>query len=313
MSPVLIPDNFALKKFFGLLFDPIGFTIQGITDTSVTLKPDAPLAYNQSYRLEVKTGVQDTSGNPLAQEKWVHFTTEELQSGTEKIIDLGNGVDLTLVWIPPGSFMMGSFSSDFDADEDERPRHEVTLTQGFWMGKYEVTQAQWKQIMAGYNPSRFDGDNLPVERVSWNEVQEFIAELNHLTDQAFSLPTEAQWEYAARGDVPGNTYSGGNDVNQVGWYKDNSNNTTHPVGQKAANAWGLHDMSGNVWEWCQDWYGTYPSGSVTDPTGPDSSGYLVYRGGSYYDGADDLRLASRDYIAIDFRYDGLGFRLVMQP
>ncbi len=315
MDPsTLIPDNFALGKIFGPIFSPIAFTLSK-TDTSVILRPDSSLAYNRTYRVVVKTGVQDTSGNHLAQEKRVPFTTEELQAGTEKIIALGNGVDLTLVWVPPGSFYMGSFSSDPDAEDYEKPCHEVTLTQGFWMGKYEVTQAQWKQIMGlTNNPSGFQGNKRPVENITWDEVQEFIAVLNQATGETFSLPTEAQWEYAARGDAsPRQKYSGSDDADPVGWHDGNSNHTTHEVGQKDPNAWGLHDMSGNVDEWCQDWYGTYPSGSVTDPTGPDSSGYRVYRGGNFSVFPHFLRSACRNGYPTDYRYENLGFRLVMQP
>ncbi|PIE03951.1 MAG: hypothetical protein CSA76_06820, partial [Spirochaetales bacterium] len=306
------PGNFALGRVFGLHFYPIAFTLSK-TDTSVALTPVAPLAYNQPYRVVVKTGVQDTSGNHLAQEKRVAFTTYILP-GTERIIDLGNGVDLTLVWIPPGTFDMGSLDTNPDALNNEKPRHEVTLTQGFWMGKYEVTQAQWKHI-TGYNLSFFHGDNLPVEMVSWDDVQNFIAQLNQFTGKTFSLPTEAQWEYAARGDVPGNTYSGGDDVGEVGWYKDNSNDTTHPVGHKSANAWGLHDMSGNVYEWCQDWYGVsyYASSPSQDPTGPDSGTCRVIRGGSWIHSARHLRSADRLKDSASVRAYDLGFRLVMQP
>ncbi len=263
-------------------------------------------------------GLQIIGGNVDLDGLQVNLTEQSLyqapQPGDEKTIDIGGGVDLILVWIPAGSFYMGSPDGDSAAGVNEKPRHEVTLTQGFWMGKYEVTQAQWKQIM-GSNPSDFQGDNLPVERVSWDDVQEFITELNHRTGQTFSLPTEAQWEYAARGGAaPPQKYSGSDDVDQVGWYTRNCD-TTHPVGQKSANAWGLHDMTGNVYEWCQDWYDdTYYAGSPSqDPTGPDSGDFRVMRGGSWYYDVGMLEAAARNYYSADVRYNDTGFRLVMQP
>ncbi len=183
------------------------------TPTSVTLTPREPLFYDTTYRLTVSRFIEDISGNRLKDEKTITFTTAKPQPGDEMTIDFGNGVGMTFVWVPRGSFHMGSFGDDPNASPDEMPRHLVTLTQGFWMGKYEVTQEQWLHIM-GYNPSHFQGYNLPVENVSWNMAHEFIDELPSKTlFHRFFLPTEAQWEYAARGGVPGHIYSGGNDPN----------------------------------------------------------------------------------------------------
>jgi formylglycine-generating enzyme required for sulfatase activity len=179
---------------------------------------------------------------------------------------------------------------------DEKPLHSVTISKGFYMGKFEVTQKEWVAIM-GSNPSYFEGDNRPVERVSWNDVQEFIKKLNAKEGgDKYRLPTEAEWEYACRAGSNGKWHFGDNE-NQLGdyaWYTANSGNETKPVGQKKPNAFGLHDMHGNVWEWCQDWYGKdyYGNSPKTDPTGPSSGSYRVYRGGSWPDTAPDARCAS---------------------
>ena len=194
-----------------------------------------------------------------------------------KIVDaLVAGNDF--VRIPPGKFQMGSKSSE--ADDDERPRTRVTISRGFYLGKYEVTQGQWEAVM-GSNPSWFDecGPNCPVEKVSWEDVQEFIRKLNAAAGgNRYRLPTEAEWEYAARAGTMGDRYG---NLDAIAWYEDNSGNRTHPVGQKEPNAWGLHDMLGNVREWVGDWYGPYPGGSVTDPRGPGSGWLRVVRGGSW--------------------------------
>ena len=182
------------------------------------------------------------------------------------------------------------------------------------MGKYEVTQKQWKAVM-GNNPSNWKGDNLPVENVSWNDVQKFIKKLNAKTGGHFRLPTEAEWEYAARGGAKsrGYKYAGSNDAGSVGWYSNNSGAKTHPVGQKKPNELGLYDMSGNVWEWCQDWKGSYSSSAQTNPKGPSSGSYRVDRGGSWSDGARHVRVANRDYSSPSYLLNSLGFRLVRVP
>ena len=217
-----------------------------------------------------------------------------------------------MVYVSGGTFTMVDTSEQgSDADDDEKPTHSVTLS-SYYICKYEVTQALWRAVMSS-NPSNFKGDNLPVECVSWNDCQTFINRLNSYTDRNFRLPTEAEWEFAARG---GNysrhyKYSGSNYISDVAWYDGNSGNRTHPVGTKQANELDLYDMSGNVWEWCSDWYGSYSSYSQNDPTGPNSGSNRVGRGGSWYGSAWFCRWSNRGDITPGSRYDGLGLRLVL--
>ena len=216
-----------------------------------------------------------------------------------------------MVYVEGGTFTMGATSEQKKPDDDEKPTHRVSLS-SFYIGKYEVTQALWKAVM-GSNPSRFEGDNLPVERVSWNDCQTFLRKLNAMTDKNFRLPTEAEWEFAARGgnSSRGYQYSGSNVLSDVAWYDNNSGGETHPVGTKAPNELGIYDMSGNVWEWCQDWYGDYHGYSQTNPTGPSSGANRVYRGGSWGSGAWLCRVAFRDNYTPGSRGNGLGLRLAL--
>jgi len=223
-----------------------------------------------------------------------------------------NDLGMAFVWIEPGTFMMGSPSSESGRDSDET-QHRVTLTKGFYMQTTEVTQGQWKAIM-GRNPSKFSscGDNCPVEQVSWNDVQDFIRKLNQRTGQTYRLPTEAEWEYACRAGSSTRFCFGDSDseLGNYAWYYDNAGSKTHPVAQKRPNAWGLYDMHGNVWEWCSDWYGDYPSGSVTDPEGPSSGSIRVFRGGGWNGFARFCRSAIRYRYEPGVRSFILGFRLV---
>ncbi|MCF0187533.1 MAG: SUMF1/EgtB/PvdO family nonheme iron enzyme, partial [Bacteroidaceae bacterium] len=222
-----------------------------------------------------------------------------------------NGVSFEMINVAGGTFNMGS--DDVEAESNENIVHCVTVS-GFCIGKTEVTQALWKAVM-GYNPSNFKGDNLPVERVSWNDCQKFIRKLNYATGKTFRLPTEAEWEFAARGGTNsrGYKYSGGNTLEDVAWYGYNSINQTHPVGNKQANELGLYDMSGNVAEWCSDWYDYYNSSSQTNPNGPNSGSFRVYRGGSWSYYAGSCRVSCRNNDIPDFSYNNLGFRLVLEP
>ena len=233
---------------------------------------------------------------------------------TEEQIFSVNGVTFTMIEVQGGTFTMGATAEQGDDAEDrERPAHSVTLS-SFYIGQTEVTQALWEAVM-GNNPSHFKGDSLPVEQVSWNDVQTFISSLNSLTGRTFRLPTEAEWEYAARGGSKsrGYKYSGSNYVRHVAWYDDNSRNKEQAVGTKTPNELGLYDMSGNVWEWCQDWYGAYSSSAQTNPTGPTSGECRVRRGGSWDDLAKYCRVSRRgNYMPIYSGYH-LGFRLALVP
>ena len=221
-----------------------------------------------------------------------------------------------MVYVKGGTFTMGATAEQgSDAYDNEKPVHSVTLSD-YYIGKYEVTQAQWKAIM-GSNPSEWKGDNLPVENVSWDDIQEFITKLNAQTGKKFRLPTEAEWEYAARGgnQSKGYKYSGSNSISDVAWYYDNSSSKTHPVGQKSPNELGVYDMSGNVYEWCQDWYSSsaYSSSSQTNPTGPSSGSYRVLRSGGWNSSARYCRVSNRAGSTPDSRGGNLGFRLVCLP
>ena len=238
-------------------------------------------------------------------------SSSSMSSGSNTIsIPVKNGISIEMVKVEAGTFMMGATSEMKDPYDWEKPVHQVTLTNDYYMGKYEVTQALWQAVM-GNNPSRFKGENLPVETVNWNECQEFITKLNSMTGRKFRLPTEAEWEYSARGGKKsrGYQYSGSSYISDVAWYDGGSK--THPVGTKQANELGIYDMSGNVWEWCSDWYSSYSSSSQTNPTGSDSGSRRVDRGGGWGNGARRCRLSCRNYDTPDYRDCFLGLRLAL--
>ena len=214
---------------------------------------------------------------------------------------------MEFVWVPPGEFRMGSTSSE--ARDAERPLTQVRISEGFWLGKYEVTQSEWEAVM-GSNPSRFGncGGDCPVERVRWAAVQGFIGRLNAREGrEVYRLPREAEWEYAARAGTTGDRYG---DLSAIAWYTGNSEGRTHPVGLKLPNGWGLYDMLGNVSEWVGDWHGGYPGGRVTDPGGPGSGSGRVVRGGGWSYGARNVRAPVRGSARPGFRVYDLGFRLL---
>lgn len=223
-----------------------------------------------------------------------------------------NGVTFKMVAVKGGTFTMGATSEQSISLDNEKPTHAVTLSD-FAIGETEVTQELWQAVM-GTNPSYFTGDlQRPVEQVSWNDCQTFIDKLNELTGMQFSLPTEAQWEYAARGGASsqGYQYSGSNTLGDVAWFESNSSSTTHPVKSKQPNELGLYDMSGNVLEWCQDWLGSYSSSPQTDPTGPSSGSYRVVRGGSWNGTVANCRVPYRGGNSPSSRYKFDGLRLAL--
>ena len=233
-------------------------------------------------------------------------------SGNALTISVKNGISIEMVKVEAGSFDMGATPEMKKPYDWEKPVHRVTLTNNYYIGKYEVTQALWKIVM-GSNPSNFKGDNLPVENVSWNNCQKFISKLNKLTGKSFRLPTEAEWEFAARGGNKsrGYLYGGSNAIGDVAWYEGNSSFMTHAVGTKQPNELGIYDMTGNVWEWCQDWYDSYSSSPQTNPTGAVSGSYRVDRGGSWNCLARSCRASCRDRCTPDYRNNSCGLRLVL--
>jgi formylglycine-generating enzyme required for sulfatase activity len=227
---------------------------------------------------------------------------------------LTNTIGMKYVLIPAGSFTMGSPPEEAGRDDDEK-LHEVTISKPFYLQTTEVTQGQWKRVMRA-NPSRFKecGDDCPVENVSWDDAQKFIKRLNEMEGNnkfKYRLPTEAEWEYAcrARNNTPFSFKGDASKLNEYGWYSSNSERQTHPVKTLKPNLLGLYDMHGNVWEWCQDRYGDYPSSPITDPKGPAASLGRVFRGGGWYGDAQDCRVADRYYFPPVFRNLALGFRL----
>lgn len=240
--------------------------------------------------------------------------------------DAGCGLNMKMIYVEGGTFQMGATSEQgSDAYDDEKPVHTVTLD-SYYIAECEVTQAQWQKIMGttvyqqrdkkgSDNSMQGVGDNHPMYYVSWSEAQAFCNELSRITGKTYVLPTEAQWEYAARGGKhkEGTQYSGSYSVDAVAWYGGISGNTTHPVKQKRANKLGLYDMSGNVWEWCSDWSGDYSSGSQTNPTGPSSGSRRVLRGGGWCGTARLCRVSLRYYFPPSGRGNFNGFRVICLP
>lgn len=221
-----------------------------------------------------------------------------------------NGVSFNMIEVQGGRFNMGGTAEQYGSDDSEFPIHVVKLDD-FFIGETEVTQALWEAVMEN-NPSGFQGDgNLPVERVTWDECQDFVSKLKTITGIDFRLPTESEWEYAARGGNKScyTQYSGSADINEVAWYGNNSGNTTHPVAQLKPNELGIYDMSGNVFEWCQDFYGDYDMMPVEAPTGPKEGENRVRRGGAYNGTTKGPRVAFRNYELQDIRFNYIGVRL----
>lgn len=270
--------------------------------TETELEYDGESVYKRTYR-RIKTETEKPVVNA---------------SGKETIT-IGS-VSFNMVKVKGSTFKMGS--NDSEASDDEKPVHSVTLSD-YYIGETEVTQELWRVVM-GTNPSYFSGSNKPVENVSWDDCQKFINKLNDLTGLEFRLPTEAEWEYAARGGnkSKGYKYAGSNTISEVAWYNDNAcdgvgKNSpaygTHPVGTKSPNELGIYDMSGNVYEWCSDWYAIYTSVSQTNPTGPSTGYGRVRRGGSWRNDAQDCRVSGRYDSNPDYRFSNCGFRLALRP
>ena len=303
----MIPKHFILTLL--IMLCPIGMTAQ----TTITRNKPKPAVVKPKPKPHPKPAAKPKP-KPAPRHTPQHSSTPR-SGNTSSTVSLSSEINKLLnnmVYVSGGTFTMGgTIEQGSEVDDDEKPTHKVTLS-SFYICKYEVTQALWRAVM-GSNPSDFKGDNLPVECVSWNDCQTFINRLNSYTGRNFRLPTEAEWEFAARG---GNysrhyKYSGSNYISDVAWYDDNSGNRTHPVGTKQANELGLYDMSGNVWEWCNDWYGSYNSYSQTDPTGPSSGSGRVIRGGSWLSFAGGCRSSYRDNGTADDSNGNLGLRLVL--
>ena len=279
-----------------------------VDGTSIVSDADSLFLRTGSHTLRVTAGgYEDYSSsfsvNSSHRTCSISMTKKRIQNKTFTV----GGVSFNMVYVAGGTFQMGSNVGDYD----EKPVHSVTLSD-YYIGQTEVTQELWQAVM-GSNPSFYKDAKNPVNYVNWNDCQEFISKLNRLTGGNFRLPTEAEWEYAARGGNKsrGYKYSGSDDLGSVAWNEDNSGKEVHPVGSKSANELGLYDMSGNVWEWCSDRYDycSYPSSPQTNPTGPSSGSFRVLRGGSYYDEGSDCRSANRTLNDPTGRYSGRGLRL----
>jgi formylglycine-generating enzyme required for sulfatase activity len=271
------------------------------------------------------TPTQLVASNPTRIELQAASTNFDMQLelkpvSRDKVIELPGGLKLQLRYIPPGSYLRGSPDTETGRDRDEGPQHPVTISRGFYLGTYEITQGQWRAVMRT-NPAAFQqGDpaeaaKRPVESVSWHEAQRFLDRLNTLGAGTFRLPTEAEWEYAARAGTtspyPWQQTPPQDKTHANAWANSRSFATTHPVGQKPPNAWGLFDMHGNVWEWCSDWYGPYSNEAATDPKGPATGRERVFRGGSWYDFPVSLRSANRHRHAPDGTYTAIGLRVAL--
>lgn len=236
-----------------------------------------------------------------------------------------NSIDIKLVLVPKGTFLMGAPIEEEEAFDDERQQHQASISMNYYLGVTEVTQGQYEKVM-GTNPSYFqkralrksDSSMHPVDTVSWEDAVEFCKRLSELPEEkkagrVYRLPTEAEWEHACRagGKFAFSFGESSKLLGEYGWFRENSHGESHPVAEKQPNAWGLYDMHGNAWEWCSDWYGVYPRGSVTDPDGPTMGSLRVNRGGSWFDDATSCRSANRNGFEPMLRFDSFGFRVAL--
>ena len=272
----------------------------------ITIRKEGYADYEQTVTVE-EGKVTDVTATLSEQKKAETLVQNNAKVTGAMFTETVNGLNLKMILVEGGTFAMGSTSGN----SDELPVHNVTLD-SYYIGETEITQAQWRAIM-GSNPSYYTGDNRPVERVSWNEAQEFCKKLSELTGKKYVLPTEAQWEYAARGGnkSKGYTYSGSNSIDEVAKYDSRGGHSN--VKSKKPNELGIYDMSGNVWEWCSDWYGSYGSSAQTNPQGPSSGSDRVLRGGSWRGSSSLCRVARRGHNSPYSRYDYNGFRVVCLP
>lgn len=286
-----------------------------------TNSEDSDAADQSIYKEEQDDSViyqegQASESSSVEEEAWLF--AEEPSAHQPYHIMLPGDIPIEMVWIPAGTFIMGAYPGEEDSEADEGPQREVTLTKGFWMGKYEINQAQWLALMPE-NPSCHKGASLPVGGVSWPEAQAFIDALNVYLQESgqggvkVRLPYEAEWEYACRAGSPGRYYWGDDPENthldDHVWHAGNSACSTYPGGVKLPNAFGLYDMLGNVFEWCQDWYGCYPEGSETNPVGPAEGSHRVLRGGSMREHFKYCRSANRGAAEPDAKCYKIGFRI----
>ena len=302
-TPLTSPDN---SQHFFIVTDKGIMYNKPQTPINKQYSFRAGVSYSSSFSSLLSAVGPKTGNNPVS--------TPSASSGSNRTFNV-KGVTFTMVYVQGGTFQMGSNTGE----SDEKPVHSVTLS-SYYIGQTEVTQELWEAVM-GSNPSFFKGSKRPVEKVSWNDCQDFVNELSRLTGERFHLPTEAQWEFAARGGVKstGCNYAGSNAIATVAWYEENSYKKgsdnpdygTHTVATKSPNELGIYDMSGNVWEWCQDWYDSYSSSSQTNPTGPSAGSYRVNRGGGWLSAASRCRAARRSLDTPSSTLDNLGLRLAL--
>ena len=297
------PDNFQ--------FCPV--TGQRLVPQFKACSNDQCLDYGK-YILPLDSKFCPSCGSPLGGSVDETDNTNKTDGMLEFNVD---GVSFNMILVEHGSFMMGATEEQEAPYDDEKPVHKVILTRDYYIGETQVTQALWTAIM-GNNPSHFSGDDRPVESVSWDDCQRFVGALNRklrteLAGKKFRLPTEAEWEFAARGGnkSDGYQYAGSNDLCEVAWWGKNSGGETHPVAELKPNELGIYDMSGNVWEWCQDCYDDYPHNTQTNPVGPNDGARRVSRGGSWFNGAGGCRLSCRNYFTPDDCDESMGLRLVL--
>ena len=302
-----------MKKYFVILIAALIACTVAIAQTSGSKRPKKKKQITEKVVKKNHSKRNQSGKKPNPPKKQYSEEPRVSSSYTDDgiMFSIGN-VRFEMVRVEGGTFTMGATAEQgSDANEDEKPAHQVTLS-SYMIGKTEVTQELWEAVM-GSNPSDFKGSNLPVEEVSWEDCQTFIRKLNALTGKTFRLPTEAEWEYAARGGNKsrGYKYSGSNTLSNVAWYDDNSADKTHPVATKASNELGIYDMTGNVLEWCSDWYGSYSSSSQYNPTGSNTGSYRVLRGGGWFHNARNCRVSYRSNGTPANSFNFLGLRLAL--